>query len=257
MEKAGLILEQIKKRSKMKPLKVMLKIAKHVYGTAVSHFRKLTGKQQKLLLAIAALAVATVFLFCLSDKIVDRLGTLASIVIAGLVCSIQYDTYRKNLADERKREGGETCTFVIDKILKYAKTEPSGDIILEYMGNDQRIAPTPDGKYHIIEWQFRGIKQSGEVDFRLIVGHFTDSQKTELTGNFESIEMSVKSGVPYSGLFRYRAQSEEELMESKTSVRWNDLSKYEWEVLMLCVYDILKAPDWKQDPSIINFDNQQ
>ena len=233
------------------------KKAKQAYWAAVGHFRKLTGKQQKLVLIIVALAIVAVFLFLLGDEIVDRLGTLASIVIAGLVCSIQYNTYRKNLADERKEEGKETCTFVIDKILKYAKKTPSGNIVLRYMGKDGRVAPTPDGRYHVIEWQFSIDKQSGDVNFGVIVGHFIDSQKTELTGNFESIEISVKSGVPYSGLFRYRAQSEDELMESKTSVRWNDLSKYEWEVLMLCVYDILKASDWKEDPSTINFDNQQ
>ena len=211
---------------------------KSTYAIAEGRYLSLTGSQQKLVMITLLFALTVVFLFLLGDKTANKIGVLANVVIAGIVCYFQYSEHRKDTNDKRKKEGQETCALVIGNIIRYAKRTSAGDIDLDsYI----KTAPTPDGRYHSIQWQFRNSMSSGEITFGLIVGHFTDSTRSELTGNFESIEFAVKSGIPYSGLYQYQeGQKGEVSIESRKSVRWNDLSKREWEVLMLCVLDILK-----------------
>lgn len=169
-------------------------------------------------------------LFVLDSQIVERIGVIASALIAGIVCWLHYENYIKDTEKKRKKEMFSSCEVFSENLRLNSKKDVNGNISLDFMGQKGQIVTTYSGDKRRIEWKFDYVALTGECMLDMIERSI--SVEGEKNGRFKMIEYratkfgsSIKS---YAGWFSYKTGK----VQSKDSKSFHEYNRDEWELFV-------------------------
>ena len=221
---------------------------KNIIGTLRKCYRRQNSARRMAILVVLVLLFGIIFLHFLSDENISKIGTLASVTIAGLVSWMQYDASRKNIIQERQQDATERCTFLVERLKKYAKVDQSGNVNLRFFGDDGIRRKLLDGDFYIIEWEFQYMKEIDFADFRIVISRISEYENPLFVGSPVSIQLRERLDVQQMGAFCYIRRDQKDPEQERVSVRLNYISDGDWEMLMYSINNIMADSRWKADP---------
>lgn len=216
------------------------------------HYRRLNSTKKIAAVVVFVLFCGYTFLFHMSDELVGKLGTLASVTIAGLVSWMQYDASRKNVFREREKQATERCNFLVGNLKKYAKADELGNIHLNFFGNNRATKRLPDGDLYLVEWEFSYIKVAEVADFRIVISRLSKNKTPSIVGNPVSMQLRERRGIQQMGVYFYKAADKSISDQNRVSVKPDYFSDEDWETLMYSIGGIMMESRWKEDPDSLD-----
>lgn len=200
--------------------------------------RQLEGK--KFILSMI-LTLAILILFYVDNDTVEKIGTVASVVIAAIVCKIQINSYKKERMDRRETEAFKKCRFITENIIRQ-KGKPQQDLRMDYTGENGKQIRTYDGRHYALEWKLEYLVHSNRCKFLMIVGHYKNSRKMELTERDEYFEFDLNNGINSFSVGWYVYMDGEPPMRKKIPTSIDKFSDTEWNTMLELMSGIL--PDY-------------
>lgn len=232
----------------MKAVTNVSALMKNIIGNLKKYYRRQNSKKRMVLLVIFVMLFGLIFLHFLSDEFISKIGTLASVTIAGFVSWIQYDSKRKNVIQERQQDATERCNFVVERLKEYAKVDKFGNVNLRFFGDCAKRKKLLDGDLYIIEWEFQYTREIDFADFRIVISRISEHENPLFVDNPVSVQLRERKDVQQMGAFCYTKRDQNGSEQERVSVRLNYFSDADWEMLMYSINDIMAESRWKADP---------
>ena len=238
----------------MRYFKIVLALIEHILKIIKRHYRRLNSTKRIVAVVVFVSFFGFAFLFHMSEEFVGKLGTLASVTIAGLVSWIQYEASKKNVLQERQDEVTDKCNFLIGNLKKYAKKDHVGNIDLNFFGKNQVVRKLLDGDLYCVEWSFSYRKATEVADFRIVISRLSEGKVSSIAGNPVSVQIRERRGIQQRGVYQYKISDHASSARSRVSVKSNYISDGDWEMLMYSIGNIMTESRWKEDPDSLDLD---
>lgn len=182
--------------------------------------------------------VAILILFYAENETVEKIGTIASVVIAAIVCRMQLYSYRNEKRENRKNEAFRCCRFITANLIKHNGGHQK-DVQMDYTRDRWKEIRTFDGRRYTLEWKMSYVAKLNRCKFLMVVGHFRNSREMELTERFEYLEFDFNDGVNSisSGRYRYKDSDPPEIDRIPTDI--DNFSDTEWNTMIELMSGIL------------------
>ena len=184
------------------------------------------------------LILAILILFYVDNDTVEKIGTVASVVIAAIVCKIQVDSYQKERMERRETEAFKKCRFITENIIRQ-KGEPQQDVHKEYIGENGRQIRTYDGRHCTLEWKLDYVVDSNRCKFLMIVGHYKNSRKMELAERDKYFEFDLNNGINSFSVGWYVYIDGDPPIRKRIPIGIDKFSDTEWNTMIELMSGIL------------------
>lgn len=233
-------------------MKVVTNASDFVEYIFKKYYRRLNSTKKIIAMIVFVLILGYIFLFLVNEEVVGKIGTLASVTIAGLVSWMQYDANRKNVLQERQQTATEICNFLVGNLKKHAKTDQLGNIGLSFFGKNSIVKKLPDGDSYVVEWRFSYIRVDEVADFSIVISRLSESESPSIVDSPVSLQLRDIRGIQQLGVYIYKAASNEESDRSRVSVKSNYISDGDWDMLMYSIGNIMRESRWKANPDLLD-----
>lgn len=226
----------------MKMIKKFFSEVEYLGENILRHFGRLIiffeGKKFEVFVLVA---ITVIILFYVSNDTVEKIATIASVVIAAIVCKMQLYSYRNEKKENRKDEAFKCCRFITANLIRH-KGGPQQDVQMDYTGDKWKQIRTFDGRHYTLEWKLDYAAKSNRCKFSIAVGHIKNSRRMELTERFEYLEFDFNNGINSisSGRYRYKDSDPPKIDKIPTGI--DNFSDAEWNTMIELMSGIL--PDY-------------
>lgn len=194
---------------------------------------------------IELLIYAIAFLFVLEDSLLDRINTIATMVLAGFAWYIGYRDYRAKLIERRQKQIQEKILIIVGNILNKARLDQSGSVHLDSIGKGCEVKTVAGVKYYV-EWQL--IRRTFPTELRQFIFSFrrlNDQSAGDGSEYFRTVKYSHDGDTLVVGLCRGKTLALPENERSEVELEFDHFSDEEWDALIILMYYILQDGWWK------------
>lgn len=137
------------------------------HGVSWSYNRIFESLKESSLVVLYAIAFMFLVLFVFDNDLVERMGTIASVVIAAIVCWMQYNNYINGIEKKRRSQMIKVCDTVSKNLILNIAKNSKGNIRLRYEGCKGQIVSNSYGEEYLVEWKFDYTDATKESVFQI------------------------------------------------------------------------------------------
>lgn len=184
------------------------------------------------MIVLYSIWIGFLILFIFDGQIVERIGTMASVLIAGFVCWIHYEKHIKETEKRRKKEMFNSCKVFSENLKLNSQKNSNGNISLDFMGQNGQIVVTSGGDKRRVEWKFDYVALTDECVLEMIERSISVEGESDTIGSFKMIEYkstkfgsSIKS---FAGRFLHKTGE----FQHRVSKNFHEYGRDEWELFV-------------------------
>ena len=213
----------------------------------------LSDVKEKVFAEVIIYSIAFLFLF--DDYVIRKIEVYATLMIAVGVFLIQYNAYKVKLVRDqekiyksRSKEIVEKCRLVTEYIMKKAKYDGNGDIlILSTKDFGEDIKTVSQGKKYSVEWKFKYVSRTSEIRFGFAIRRIGDGSQLQSDRIFESIEYNEDDQNYYVCAFYYKSPNLPVKKDSEFDMELTDFSDEDWRSLIRLMAHVINDSWWRSD----------
>lgn len=185
------------------------------------------------------------FLFVLEDNLLERIDTLATMVVAGFAWYVGYRDYRAKQIELRQKQIQEKILIIVGNILNNANLDQTGSVHLDSIGRGGEVKTVAGIEYYV-EWQL--IRRTIPTDLRQFIFSFrrtSDPSAEDGSEYFRTIKYSHENDTLVVGLCRGKTLALPENERNETELDFDNFNEEDWNALIILMYYILQDDWWK------------
>lgn len=181
------------------------------------------------LIILYSIAFMFLVLFVFDSELVERMGTVASVVIAAIVCWMHYDKHIKGIEKKRRNQMIKVCDTVSKNLVLNTAKDNKGNISLKFEGCSGQIVSNSYGEEYLVEWKFDYAGATKESIFQITERDMKTESEGGPIGDIRRIEFrSTSFGfsiLSYSGKFTRKTMK----LSKLHGTRFYKFDNQEWD----------------------------